>query len=64
MKETEQYVLAAFRHGLITQPQMSLLRKHARHHTRGHMFVMLRLMVSDRKDFTQAHREAMQMVGK
>ena len=64
MKEAETYVTAAFRNGHITQAQASILRRHARKHTRAHMFVMLRLIVNDRKDFTTAHREAIRMVGR
>ena len=34
MKEGEKYVTNAHRNGLITQAQLSVLRKHARHHFR------------------------------
>ena len=64
MKEAETYVTAAFRNGHITQAQASILRRHARKHTRAHMFVMLRMMINDRKDFSTAHRDAMRLVGK
>ena len=64
MKDAEMHVNGAWRNGLITQAQASLLRRHARHHSRAHMFVMLRLIVNQRKDFTTAHREASRMVGK
>ena len=64
MKEAESYVTATYRNGFITQAQASALRRHARHHTRAHMFVMLRCIVNDRKDFSTAHREATRLVGK
>ena len=64
MKEAELYVTRSFRNGLITAAQASALRRHARHHSRAHMFVMLRLTINDRKDLAAAHREAMRMVGK
>ena len=64
MKEAETYVTAAFRNGHITQAPASILRRHARKHTRAHMFVMLRMMINERKDFSTAHRDAMRLVGK
>ena len=58
------YVTGVYRNGCITSAQASVLRRHARHHTRAHMFVMLRMIVNERKDFTQAHQDAMRLVGK
>ena len=64
MREGEQYVENAAKNGAITRPQAEVLRRHARHHSRTHMFVMLRLIINDRKPIPVAHREAVRLVGK
>ena len=63
-REGEQYVANAARNGVITQAQAQVLRRHARHHSRTHMFVMLRLIINDRLPIPAAHREAVRLVGK
>ncbi len=64
MREGEQYVTQAYRNGLITQAQHAALRRHARHHSRTHMYMMLRLTTRDKMPLPAAHREAMRLVGK
>ncbi len=58
------YVTGALRNGFITAAQVSVLRRHARHHTRAHMAAMLRMIINERTDFQTAHRRATQLVGK
>ena len=64
MREGEEYVFQAFRNGLITQPQFTALKKHARHHSRTHMYMMLRLTTQDKMPLVAAHKESMRLVGK
>ncbi len=64
MKEGEQYVIHAQRHGLITPAQGAVLRRHVRHHSRAHMYIMLRLIINVHNSIPTAHTEAMRLVGK
>ena len=64
MKEGEQYVINAHQNGLITLPQCAALRRHARHHSRTHMYMLLRLITKDKKPMPVAEKEATHLVGK
>ncbi len=64
MREQERYVINAFRNGLLTAAQASALKRHAAHHSRQHMFVMLHLVITDKKPLPFARDEAMRLVGK
>ncbi len=48
----------------ITRAQANSLLRHRRHHTEGHMLVMIRLMVEQGMTFKDAHERAMAKVGK
>ena len=47
----------------LTKRQMVMLAKHAEHHTQRHMAFMKKRM-REGASFTQAHKEAKQMVGR
>ena len=47
----------------LTKRQMETLAKHAEHHTKRHMAFMKERM-REGASFTQAHKEAKQMVGR
>ncbi len=68
MREGEKYVFDAYRNGLITAAQASALKRHARHHSRAHMCMMLRLIIGsssgERLDLSTAHTVCTRLVGK
>jgi len=47
----------------LTKRQKDTLSKHSKHHTQKHMALMKKLMRGG-KTFTQAHKDAMNKVGK
>ena len=48
----------------ITRAQANSLLRHRRHHTEGHMLVMIRLMVEQGMTFKDAHARAMAKMGR
>ena len=49
---------------VITRSQGAALLRHRKHHTEGHMLMMIRLMSSKHMSFKDAHEHAMKHVGK
>ena len=49
---------------VMTRSQGTALLRHRKHHTEGHMLLMLRLMTSKHMSFKDAHEHAMTAVGR
>ena len=49
---------------VITRSQGTALLRHRKHHTEGHMLMMMRLMSSKHMSFKDAHEHAMKAVGR
>ena len=48
----------------LTKTQGASLQRHRRHHTEGHMLLMMRLMIEKNHTFADAHKAAMKAVGR
>ena len=48
----------------LTTTQASSLLRRRKHHTEGHMLLVIRLMIEKHMTFADAHKEAMRQVGK
>ena len=49
---------------VITRSQGTALLRHRKHHTEGHMLMMMRLMADKHMSFKDAHEHAMTAVGR
>ncbi len=47
-----------------TKSQGASLLQHRKHHTMGHMLLMMRLMIEEHIAFKDAHERAMKQVGR
>ena len=54
----------AVTHKQLTKAQGSSLLRHRKHHTDGHMLMMMRLMIEQHMSFSDAHKAAMKQVGR
>ena len=48
----------------ITKAQANALLRHRKHHTEGHMLLMLQLMATKHLSFKEAHERALKAVGR
>ena len=48
----------------ITKAQANALLRHAKHHSEGHLLMMLKLMADKHLTFQEAHTRAQKAVGK
>ena len=48
----------------LTKHQGETLVRHRRHHSSGHMLLMIRLMIEKHMSFADAHTTALRQVGK
>ena len=49
---------------VITRSQGTALLRHRKHHSEGHMLMMMRLMADKHMSFKDAHEHAMKHVGR
>ena len=54
----------AVTNGKLTKAQATTLLRHRKHHTEGHMLLMMRMMIEKHMSFKDAHEHAMKQVGK
>ena len=59
-----QLVGKAVVNGKLTKTQGASLVRHRRHHSSGHMLLMIRLMIERHMSFTDAHATALRQVGR
>ena len=62
--EMREIIGNAIVNGKLTKAQASSLLRHRKHHTEGHMLLMIRLMIEKHMTFSAAHQAAMKQVGK
>ena len=48
----------------ITQAQANAFMRHKKHHTEGHLLMMMKLMIEKHMTFAEAHKVAMRQVGR
>ena len=48
----------------LTKAQGATLIRHRKHHSEGHMLLMMRMMIEKHMSFKDAHEYAMKQVGK
>ena len=48
----------------LTKAQGTTLIRHRKHHSEGHMLLMMRMMIEKHMSFKDAHEYAMKQVGK
>ena len=54
----------AVKNGKLTKAQGTTLLRHRKHHTEGHMLLMMRMMIEKHMSFKDAHAYASKQVGK
>ena len=59
-----ELILKALKNKVITRPQANALLRHAKHHSEGHLLMMLKLMADKHLTFQEAHARAQKAVGK
>ena len=59
-----ELITKALKNKVITRPQANALLRHAKHHSEGHMLMMIKLMADKPQTFEEAHARAMKAVGK
>ena len=64
MKSIAELIGGAVTNQKITRSQGAALLRHRRHHTSGHMLLMVRLMADKHMSFKDAHEHAMKHVGR
>ena len=64
MKSLAEIIGQAVVNKKLTKAQASSLLRHRKHHTEGHMLLMMKLMIEKHMTFSDAHRAAMKQVGK
>ena len=61
---TQELIGKAVTNGKLTKAQATALLRHRKHHTEGHMLLMMRMMIEKHMSFKDAHEHAMKQVGK
>ena len=64
MRDAAELIGKAVTNKQITRSQGAALLRHRRHHTEGHLLLMLRVMHDKHMSFKDAHEYAMKHVGK
>ena len=64
MHDAVTLIGTAVRFRKLTRAQANSLLRHRRHHTEGHMLMMIRLMIEQGMSFKDAHERAMRAVGR
>ena len=64
MRDAAELIGKAVTNKQITRSQGAALLRHRRHHTEGHLLLMLRVMYDKHMSFKDAHEYAMKHVGK
>ena len=59
-----ELITKALKNKVITRPQANALLRHAKHHSEGHMLMMLKLMAEKHLTLEEAHARAQKAVGK
>ena len=59
-----ELITKALKNKVITRPQANALLRHAKHHSEGHMLMMLKLMADKLLTFEEAHARAMKAGGR
>ena len=59
-----ELITKALKNKVITRPQANALLRHAKHHSEGHMLMMIKLMAEKHLTFEEAHARAQKAVGK
>ena len=54
----------AVKNGKLTPAQATTLLRHRKHHSEGHMLLMMRMMIEKHMSFKDAHAYAMKQVGR
>ena len=62
--QKNRWIVNAKLRGALTAPTAAAMRRHALVHSEKHVFAMLRMMVNEKRSFSEAHAEATRMVGK
>ena len=64
MTELRELIGKAVTNKVITRSQGTALLRHRKHHTEGHMLMMIRLMADKHMSFKDAHEHAMKHEGR
>ena len=64
MRADAELIGKAVTNKVITRSQGAALLRHRKHHTEGHMLLMVRLMADKHMSFKDAHEYAMKHVGR
>ena len=64
MRADAELIGKAVTNKVITRSQGAALLRHRKHHTEGHMLLMIRLMADKHMSFKDAHERALKQVGK
>ena len=59
-----ELITKALKNKVITRPQANALLRHAKHHSEGHMLMVIKLMADKHLTFEEAHARAMKAVGR
>ena len=59
-----ELITKALKNKVITRPQANALLRHAKHHSEGHMLMMIKLMADKHLTFEEAHARALRAVGR
>lgn len=64
MRADAELIGKAVTNKVITRSQGAALLRHRKHHTEGHMLLMIRLMSTKHMTFKDAHEHAVKAVGR